>query len=200
MAHNSIAVFPLSLGGCNGCRLEFDAIFNPPYNAERYGLRRVHSPRHADVILLTGVLTARTAPVALRVLAELPDDVQFVAIGSCALTGAPYAQAPLVIGPITGRFTDEEVPLTPPADPALDDLATSAADSSGTYEEMIAAVEGDTSVGVASAGVPVPGREKRGFLPSGRVIAVNLAGCPPDPQSILEAIRRAASTRRALQR
>ena len=136
---SSITVFPLHLGGSNGSKLEFNAIFVPPYNAARYGIRLTSSPRQADVILLMGQATAKLADPALELLAGLPDEVKLIQLGSDATSAAPFAQAYAVLGPLTGPG------------------------------EAAAASNGLT-------------------LPPGRQIAAFVAGSPPDPQVIIEAI------------
>jgi Ni,Fe-hydrogenase III small subunit len=106
----SIAIFPLNMGGSNACRLELDAIFNPPYNAARYGISLTSSPKQADMILLFGSGTLKTAPAINRLLASLPDEVKLVALGSESATAAPFQGGYAVAGPIrTAEKADDEL-------------------------------------------------------------------------------------------
>lgn len=109
----SIFVFPLHLGGSNGPKLELDAIFTPPYNAARYGISLTSSPQQADVVLLLGVATAKMAELALELLANLPEDVKLVLLGSEATSAAPFAHAYAVFGPL-GEYTETEDNLPAP--------------------------------------------------------------------------------------
>src|SRR5690349_17223708 len=90
---HSIAIFPLNMGGSNAARLELDAIFNPPYDAARYGITVTSSPKQADMILLFGTATLKTAPAIQRLLAGLPGEVKLVALGSEAASAAPFKKA-----------------------------------------------------------------------------------------------------------
>ncbi len=95
----SITIFALNMGGSNACRLELDAIFTPPYNAARFGISLTNSPKQADLILLYGSATLKTAPILSRVLAELPDDVKLIALGSESNAASPFKGAYGVVGP-----------------------------------------------------------------------------------------------------
>lgn len=95
--HHSIAIFPLNMGGSNACRLELDAIFSPPYNAARFGITLTSSPKQADIILLFGTATLKTAPAIHRLLAGLPDEVKLVVLGSEATSAVPFKEAYAVV-------------------------------------------------------------------------------------------------------
>src|SRR5260370_39917796 len=79
----SLAIREVDAGSCNGCELEIHAINNPVYDVERFGIRFVASPRHADVLLVTGPVT-RNMKVALeRTYAATPDPKWVIAVGDC---------------------------------------------------------------------------------------------------------------------
>src|ERR1700686_5084989 len=79
----SLAIREVDAGSCNGCELEIHALYNPGYAVERFGIRFVASPRHADVLLVTGPVT-RNMKVALeRTYAATPDPKWVVAVGDC---------------------------------------------------------------------------------------------------------------------
>lgn len=104
----SIAIYPLSLGGSNAERLEIEAIFAPPYNAASYGLSLTSSPYQADVILLYGSLTEKIGPLVYNLLGTLPSNVKLIALGSEALTNAPFANAYAVAGPLLDTNISEQ--------------------------------------------------------------------------------------------
>ncbi len=107
---SSIFIYPLHLGGSNGAAIELNAIFTPPYNAARYGISLVYSPRQADVILISGSVTAKASGPAMELLAELPDDVRLVLLGSEPASGAPFATAYASFGPLLPPATSDERP------------------------------------------------------------------------------------------
>lgn len=85
-------VFHLSLGTCNGCEIEVLTLMTPRFDAERWGVRFVKSPRHADVVLLTGCGTERALKRSKRVLDQIPEDKVVVAVGACACSGGIFKQ------------------------------------------------------------------------------------------------------------
>lgn len=106
----SVAIFALNMGGSNACRLELDAIFNPPYNAAKYGISLTSSPKQADMVLLFGTGTLKTAAAINRLLASLPHEVKLVALGSESLTTAPFQGGYAIAGPVrTAEKADEEL-------------------------------------------------------------------------------------------
>jgi Ni,Fe-hydrogenase III small subunit len=94
----SLSIREVDAGSCNGCELEIHALGNPIYDLERFGLRFVASPRHADVLLVTGPVTANMREALERAHAATPDPKWVVAAGDCALDGGLFAGSYAVIG------------------------------------------------------------------------------------------------------
>ena len=87
----SLAIREIDAGSCNGCELEIHAINNPVYDAERFGLKFVASPRHADVLLVTGPVTWNMREALERTYAATPSPKWVVALGDCAANCGVFA-------------------------------------------------------------------------------------------------------------
>ena len=87
----SLSIREVDAGSCNGCELEIHALNNAFYDLERFGLRFVSSPRHADVLLVTGPLTANMRQALERTFRATPDPKWVVAVGDCAVDGGLFA-------------------------------------------------------------------------------------------------------------
>ncbi len=94
----SLAIRQLDAGSCNGCELEIHALGNVFHDLERFGLRFVASPRHADVLLVTGPVTRNMAEALARTHAATPDPKWVVAVGACAVDGGVFAGSYAVAG------------------------------------------------------------------------------------------------------
>jgi Ni,Fe-hydrogenase III small subunit len=94
----SLAIRHVDAGSCNGCELEIHALNNAFYDLERLGLRFVASPRHADVLTVTGPVTRNMREALLRTYNATPDPKWVVAIGTCAVDGGPFAKSYAVTG------------------------------------------------------------------------------------------------------
>jgi Ni,Fe-hydrogenase III small subunit len=102
-------------GSCNGCEVEVAAAFGPVYDAERYGARLVASPRHADLLLVTGVVTRNMAEPLRRTVDATPGPRMVVAVGDCARSCGVFAGAYGVVGAVNDVVdVDLEVPGCPP--------------------------------------------------------------------------------------
>jgi len=86
----SIAIRAVDAGSCNGCELEIHALNNPIYDIERFGIHFVASPRHADVLLVTGPVSRHMQTALLRVYEATPDPKWVVAVGDCAACGGEF--------------------------------------------------------------------------------------------------------------
>jgi len=87
----SLSIREVDAGSCNGCELEIHAINNPVYDAERFGLKFVASPRHADVLLVTGPVTWNMRQALERTYAATPSPKWVVALGDCAANCGVFA-------------------------------------------------------------------------------------------------------------
>jgi NADH-quinone oxidoreductase B subunit len=83
-------VFHVNASSCNGCDIELVASLTPRYDIERFGVVLVPSPRHADILLVTGVVSPQTKDRLLRVYEQIPEPKIVVAIGACALSGGVF--------------------------------------------------------------------------------------------------------------
>lgn len=97
----SLAIREVDAGSCNGCELEIHALNNAFYNLERYGIRFVASPRHADVLLVTGPVTTNMREALERTWAATPNPKWVVAVGDCAVDGGLFAGSYAVIGGVS---------------------------------------------------------------------------------------------------
>ena len=86
----SLAIREVDAGSCNGCELEIHALSNAFYDLERFGLRFVASPRHADVLLVTGPVTKNMKEALKRTFNATPDPKWVVAVGGCAVDGGIF--------------------------------------------------------------------------------------------------------------
>jgi Ni,Fe-hydrogenase III small subunit len=97
----SLAIRQVDAGSCNGCELEIHALNNAFYDLERFGLRFVASPRHADVLLVTGPVTKNMREALERTWAATPDPKWVVAVGDCARDGGMFAGSYAVVGGVS---------------------------------------------------------------------------------------------------
>ena len=86
----SIAIRQVDAGSCNGCELEIHALNNPYYDIERFGIHFVASPRHADVLLVTGPVSRHMQTALLRTYEATPNPKWVVAVGDCAACGGEF--------------------------------------------------------------------------------------------------------------
>ena len=97
----SLSIREVDAGSCNGCELEITALGNPYYDLERFGLRFVASPRHADVLLVTGPVTSNMREALERTYAATPGPKWVVAVGDCAVDGGLFAGSYAVVGGVS---------------------------------------------------------------------------------------------------
>jgi len=97
----SLSIREVDAGSCNGCELEIHALNNAFYDLERFGLRFVASPRHADVLLVTGPVTKNMREALERTYNATPDPKWMVAIGDCAADGGIFAGSYAVTGGVS---------------------------------------------------------------------------------------------------
>jgi len=97
----SLSIREVDAGSCNGCELEIHALNNAFYDVERFGLRFVASPRHADVLLVTGPVTKNMREALERTYAATPDPKWVVAVGDCAANCGVFAGSYACAGPVS---------------------------------------------------------------------------------------------------
>ncbi len=97
----SLSIRAVDAGSCNGCELEIHALNNAFYDLERFGLRFVASPRHADVLLVTGPLTKNMREALQRTYRATPDPKWVIAVGDCAADGGIFSGSYAVIGGVS---------------------------------------------------------------------------------------------------
>ncbi len=111
----SLAVRHLDVGSCNGCDVEVAAANSPFVDLERFGIRFVASPRHADILLVTGVVTRNLAEALVKTVEATPQPRAVVALGACGMSGGIFAGSPHVLGGVASLVpVDVVVPGCPP--------------------------------------------------------------------------------------
>jgi len=96
----SLWVFHCNSGSCNGCDIEIIAALCPRYDVERFGIKLVGTPRHADVLLVTGPVTRQQAERVKRVYEQIPNPKVVIAIGNCGNTGDVFYESYNLVGPL----------------------------------------------------------------------------------------------------
>jgi Ni,Fe-hydrogenase III small subunit len=97
----SLAIREVDAGSCNGCELEIHALGNAFYDLERFGIRFVASPRHADLLLVTGPVTRNMREALERAYNAMPNPKWVVAVGDCARDGGCFAGSYAVCGGVS---------------------------------------------------------------------------------------------------
>ncbi|KAA0218892.1 MAG: formate hydrogenlyase [Lautropia sp.] len=112
----ALAIRAVDAGSCNGCELEMHALGNPYYNVEGLGIRFVASPRHADMLLVTGPVSRHMALALRRTWEATPEPRLVVAIGDCGCSGGIFGESYASLGRVSNVIpVDVEVPGCPPA-------------------------------------------------------------------------------------
>jgi len=94
----SVWVYHVNAGGCNGCDIEILDALTPYYDVERFGIKLVHTPRHADALLVAGPVTRQVRERVLRIYEATPDPKLVIAIGSCAMGGGIWHNSYATLG------------------------------------------------------------------------------------------------------
>ena len=94
----SMWVFHFNSGGCNGCDIEFMATLTPKYDIERLGITLTSSPKHADVLVVTGPVTRQTAGSLKMIYEQMPEPKIVLAVGTCACSGGIFKGGYNVLG------------------------------------------------------------------------------------------------------
>ncbi|HEU68298.1 MAG TPA: NADH-quinone oxidoreductase subunit NuoB [Candidatus Acetothermia bacterium] len=113
-------VFHIATGSCNGCDIEIVAALTPRYDVERFGIKLVGTPRHADALLVTGPVTRPMAERLKRVYEQTPDPKAVVVVGGCGSTSGVFYESYNVVGPVDEIVpVDVYVPGCPPRPEAI---------------------------------------------------------------------------------
>ena len=116
----SLSIRQVDAGSCNGCELEIHALANAFYDLERFGLRFVASPRHADVLMVTGPVTKNMREALERTYNATPDPKWVIAVGGCAADGGIFRGSYAVAGGVADVVpVDLHIPGCPPSPTAL---------------------------------------------------------------------------------
>ncbi len=116
----SLSIREVDAGSCNACELEIHALNNAFYDLERFGFRFVASPRHADVLMVTGPVTKNMREALERTYAATPDPKWVVAVGNCALGKGCFAGSYAVLGGAAEVVpVDIRIPGCPPTPTAI---------------------------------------------------------------------------------
>lgn len=112
----SLAIRMVDSGSCNACEAECNALSNPYYDLERLGIYFVASPRHADVMLLSGIMTFNMTPHAIETYKQIPEPKWVITIGDCPAMTAPFEQTYAIKAPASEHFeVAHHIPGCPPS-------------------------------------------------------------------------------------
>ena len=116
----ALAIRHVDAGSCNGCELEINALNNPYYNLEGLGIRFVASPRHADMLLVTGPVSRHMEVALKRTYDATPEPKLVVALGDCGCTGGIFGESYASLGRVSNVIpVDVAVPGCPPSPRAI---------------------------------------------------------------------------------
>lgn len=99
-------LYHINSGSCNGCDIELVAVLTPRYDAERLGFKLAGTPRHADIVVVSGPITAQSKDRVVRTINQVPDPKVVVTLGSCPASGNVFKGSYSVVGPL-----DKYVPV-----------------------------------------------------------------------------------------
>jgi Ni,Fe-hydrogenase III small subunit len=143
----ALCIRQIDAGSCNACELEIHALNNPYYNIEGIGIKFVASPRHADMLLITGPLTQNMALAVQQAYEATPDPKLVVATGDCACNGGIFADSYACVGAVSKVLpVNVNIPGCPP--PPLEIL-----------QGILTALQ--TDVSLIPANISQPGAEFR---------------------------------------
>ena len=118
-------LFHINAGSCNGCDIELVAVLTPRYDAERLGFKLTGTPRHADVVVVTGPVTKQVLPRVLRAISQVPEPRVIVTMGYCPQSGNVFRGSYSVAGPLS-KYVDVDVDIAgcaPKPEAIIDGLA-----------------------------------------------------------------------------
>lgn len=121
-------LYHINTGSCNGCDIEFVSVITPRYDAERLGFKLAGTPRHADIVVVSGPVTSQTKERLIRTLAQVPEPKVVVSLGSCPRSCNVFKGSYSVEGPLD-KFTKVDVSVAgcpPKPEAIIDGLALAA--------------------------------------------------------------------------
>lgn len=120
MLGRALSIRHVDAGSCNGCELEIQALHNPYYNLEGQGIQFVASPRHADVLLVTGPVSVNMEEALKRTYDAVPDPKLVIAVGDCGACGGVFGQSYASRGSIANVIpVHRTIPGCPPSPTAI---------------------------------------------------------------------------------
>lgn len=146
----------LNAGSCNGCDIEVAPIFSPRYDAEQLGVQLHGTPKHCDILVVSGTLTERSRKAVLSLWEQMPSPKAVVALGSCPASGNVFAESPLVLGTSLDTVIPVDVWVTgcpPRPQQILDGIARAA--------ELLGAGASQDQIALRAAAAPTPDLERR---------------------------------------
>jgi Ni,Fe-hydrogenase III small subunit len=173
----ALTIRHIDAGSCNGCELEIHALANPYYNIEGLGIRFVASPRHADLLLVTGPVSKHMVIALKRTYDATPDPKLVVAVGDCGCSGGIFGESYASLGRVSNVIpVDVAIPGCPPAPVALlqgilaaVSVAAPAAESDTELAAQLAAeARTEPTLGAGAAGLPETAAEPAPDLPAGK--------------------------------
>jgi len=156
----ALTIRQIDAGSCNGCELEIHALGNPYYNIEGLGIRFVASPRHADLLLVTGPVSKHMAIALQRTYDATPDPKLVVAVGECGCSGGIFGESYASLGRVANVIpVDVEIPGCPPTPTALLQgilaaITRHAPPDDASHESNTAAASSPTSAPSGSEALP----------------------------------------------
>ena len=117
-------LFHINAGSCNGCDIELVSVLTPRYDAERLGFKLSGTPRHADIVVVTGPVTAQSLDRVLRTIEQVPEPRCIVTMGSCPQSGNVFRGSYAIAGPLS-KYVHVDVDVagcTPKPEAVIDGL------------------------------------------------------------------------------
>ncbi|KPL72056.1 NADH-quinone oxidoreductase subunit B [Ornatilinea apprima] len=113
-------IYRINAGSCNGCDIEVAPCFSPRYDGEQIGALLQGSPKHADILLISGPVTLRTRDMVKEIYEQVPAPKAVIALGSCPASGNVFSGSPTIIGNLESLIpVDLYVPGCPPRPQAI---------------------------------------------------------------------------------